>query len=165
MKRIFASILILMFVLAGVSMAAEVYKPGKTSGSSIGTSGKPWGSGYYDYLYGVRIQGTPDFTHAVASRDFGTASTQWTLSETEARASIIYKQNGAAGTVIVLPSTNRIYHFINNDATTVTVKKSGGTGVLFGAYAQGVIAYMTQGATTDYFIIGATGQVLTSDRL
>lgn len=153
MKRAFAVILVLAVVMLAVTcFAEEVYKPGKNGSGLIGTSGYYWRQGYFTTLANARVE--------VASKDYGTASnTAWTLSAAEQRAGILFVMNGGStGNTIVAPAeTGRIYHVFNRSGYSVTIKKSGGTGVVLANNSSAIVGYFQIGAvaSTDYYVLAS----------
>lgn len=168
MKKYLVLIAVLTVVLfAGSAFSEEVFKPNKNNTGQIGTSSRYWRLGYFGTLTGTTVvTEDPDIIYTVASKDWGDASGTWTLSATEAKASIIYNQNSSvAGWVIVAPSAHRIYTVYNNGSATGTFKKSGGTGVPVAARAVLTVAYFAIGSSTDYHVISSAENVPTTDQL
>lgn len=150
MKRYVAVITVVAMLLMAVGcFAAETFVPGKPNTGSIGTAAKPWATGYFTTLQNPR--------YTVASKDWGSATGTWTLSTTEQRAKVLYmKSCGGTGSSIVAPSEEgRIYTVFNHCGYTVTIKKSGGTGVSIANGKVASVMYFTSSATTDYMRITA----------
>jgi hypothetical protein len=150
MKRFFALTLIAVFILVGtgIATAAEKYAPGQANTGNIGTTSKPWQYGYFQYLPGFRVE--------IASKDWGTASGEWTLSATEQRAALIYVRNAGGATSIVAPSeTGRVYTVFNNSGQNVTIKKSGGVGITIANGKVATVMYFQSNASTDYMRVTA----------
>lgn len=150
MKRfaVIGLVVVMVFGMVAVTFAEEVYKPGKNNSGTIGTDTTFWRQGFFQTLSGFRVE--------VVSKNWGGASTPWTLSTTEQRAAILYLYNAASGATIVAPSeSGRVYTVFNNSGQSVTIKKSGGTGIAVGNGKVATVAYFTSNATTDYMRLTA----------
>jgi len=74
--------------------------------------------------------GSPEITFRSTPHDYEAGATDWTLSATELKASILKPTNANAPVnAIVADSTNKIYIVINGTGQTLTVKTAAGTGI------------------------------------
>lgn len=86
------------------------------------------------------IVNTPSIVQSVAFHDYGTSSADWTLSATEQKAVLLWVTNAGATSDIIAPEEARIFFVYNNSGQSVTIKKSGGTGItVANAMVAGVI--------------------------
>jgi hypothetical protein len=75
------------------------------------------------------IVNTPSIVQSVAFHDYGASSADWTLSATEQKAVLLWVTNAGATSDIIAPEEARIFFVYNNSGQSVTIKKSGGTGI------------------------------------
>lgn len=166
MKRKTAMVvmMVVMMVIAftATCFSAEMLRPTKNGSGYVGTASRMWGNGYFSSLTGTTITGTslvttgPDFRYTIASKDWGTASGDWTLSATEKVAALIYVYNAGGATNIVAPAeTGRVYTVFNNSGQNVTIKKSGGTGITIANGKVASVMYFQSHATNDYMRVTA----------
>lgn len=162
MKRLFAVILVLAVIMLSVTcFAEEVYKPGKNDSGLIGTSSRYWRAGYFTTLNATTLTGAtvtatdPDFKYTIASKDFGSATAEWTLTAAQQKASVIYcYRSTPAGSVIIAPvATGRAYTVFNHSDWPVTIKKSGGTGISISAGSVATAMFFSSATTYDYMAI------------
>ena len=72
---------------------------------------------------------TPSVVQSVAFHNYGASSADWTLSATEQKAVLLWVTNAGATSDIIAPEEARMYFVYNNSGQSVTIKKSGGTGI------------------------------------
>jgi len=72
---------------------------------------------------------TPSVVQSVAFHDYAASSADWTLSATEQKAVLLWVTNAGATSDIIAPEEARIFFVYNNSGQSVTIKKSGGTGI------------------------------------
>jgi len=75
------------------------------------------------------IVNTPSIVQSVAFHDYGASSADWTLSATDQKAVLLWVTNAGATSDIIAPEEARIFFVYNNSGQSVTIKKSGGTGI------------------------------------
>ena len=71
----------------------------------------------------------PSVVQSVAFHDYAASSADWTLSATEQKAVLLWVTNAGATSDIIAPEEARIFFVYNNSGQSVTIKKSGGTGI------------------------------------
>lgn len=107
------------------------------------------------------VLNTPSIVITSASHDFNNATGTWTLSATEKTAQILYVYGATAdGSLIIGPSEGRIYHVFNGSnigvATgNITIRKTGGAGVVIATGKAAQVGYFVTSATTDYLRLTA----------
>ena len=72
---------------------------------------------------------TPSVVQSVAFHNYGASSADWILSATEQKALLLWVTNAGATSDIIAPEEARMYFVYNNSGQSVTIKKSGGTGI------------------------------------
>jgi len=72
---------------------------------------------------------TPSVVQSVAFHNYGASSADWILSATEQKAVLLWVTNAGATSDIIAPEEARIFFVYNNSGQSVTIKKSGGTGI------------------------------------
>lgn len=150
MKKYFAMFVVLAVLMLSVTcFAEEIFAPGFNDTGTIGTTSRYWGEGYFDKM--------ANFRYEVASKDWGSATGTWTLNATEQRAALLYvKSLSATGGLIVAPSEEgRVYRVYNNGGYSITIKKSGGTGILINNNVCATVMYFTTSGGTDYHLIAS----------
>ncbi len=71
-----------------------------------------------------------DITYAVSAHSYGGSNTDWTLTKAESKSLFLYIYNAAGSISIIAPNTaGKMYIVRNSTSETVTIKKSGGTGI------------------------------------
>ncbi|OPZ42466.1 MAG: hypothetical protein BWY95_02366 [Bacteroidetes bacterium ADurb.BinA104] len=72
---------------------------------------------------------TPSVVQSVAFHNYGASSADWILSATEQKAVLLWVTNAGATSDIIAPEEARMFFVYNNSGQSVTIKKSGGTGI------------------------------------
>jgi hypothetical protein len=153
MKKLFVVVLILLFAISGVALAAESYFPAKNGTGTIGKSTRRWGTIYGTTIDGTTINSsggtqtaptittptitTPTMTYGYTSYAYtsGTGAT-YSVASTNAVPGV-YRITGGSGTTTFVMSytgtaasnAGRIFYIINSSSNTVTFRQSGATGI------------------------------------
>jgi hypothetical protein len=78
---------------------------------------------------------------ATVSHDYGGGTAAWTLSAAEELATMFLVTNSSGPTIMNVAATqNKIYIVSNNTASNLTVKRSGGTGVVIATLRSAILA-------------------------
>ena len=151
MKKLFASILMFLFLVSSSVFAAESFFPAKDGTGTIGKSTRRWGTIYGTTIdattvTGASITSSTLTSPTVTTPKMGFGFTSYTYaSGTGATYSVVntaaspgvYKITGGSGsTTFVMNYTGtaasnagKFYYVINSSSNTVTFKQSGATGV------------------------------------
>ena len=151
MKKLFASILMFLFLVSSSVFAAESFFPAKDGTGTIGKSTRRWGTIYGTTIDATTVTGasitsstltTPTITSPVISGAFtsyaytsGSGAT-YSVASTNAAPGVYRITGGSGVTTFVMSYTGtaasnagKFFYIINSSSNTVTFKQSGATGV------------------------------------
>lgn len=130
-----------------------------TSGTESGTWGNITNNGLTEYL-DIAVAGALSITATTTLSNTSGSSSATNIGSTTAqyRTLIIPASGPSANIVITAPSSNRVFHVVNRNATyTVQIRAGVNSGVTVGVSQSATVAYDSVAA--DYVLVGPIGPI------